>query len=538
MHLNGFSVAVGTRRLALLALLLAAAVAAPAVSTAASRELRVAVGSFSGELIDPIHGGVGMSAFQSPMFDYLVSFDRDMNIVPALAQSWSVSSDGRTYRFVLREDVRWHDGSAFTSSDVVHHFKVRLLKGTAPYVGPLLAALEDVVSRAPNEVEFRLRKPWPDFLAHLTPGNTSLGAITPKSYSMKVGEAVFADRPLGTGPYRLIERVRGSHFRFEAHPHPFRKTPAFRYLRLILAPEESTRIAMLKRGDVDIIEITPDSIRYLEAQGRQILRIPDSFMTFIGFIGTWEPRAQALNIPTRYANTDVRRALSMAIDREAIVKYLLNGAGSTASVFPMFRGGYGWDEQMVREATVPYDPRGARALLARAGYARGLSLKLYAVPLPGLSWSATLAEVIADYWRQVGVDVEIVSTELGASLPIFYGRPDSALGSAFLYRTTRSVFPIGLIQNYVVAEGRAQFALVNWGAAYASLNATLSPLERETAYRKFLKDLAGTQTLLPLFNMDVTYAASAELEGWNPVRGWPSIGMSFEYFSPRKGRGP
>lgn len=497
---------------------------------ARSEELRVAIGSFAGDLADPIDGGVAASVYQAPMFDHLLSFDRQMNLVPALAESWTVSADGRRYRFKLREDVFWHDGTRFDSRDVVHHFTQRLREGTAPYIAPFLAALDSVRADGPYAVEFRLREPWPDFLAHLSPGNTAFGAITPRDYSMRVGRSGFAAWPIGTGPFRLVERVRGQSYRYEAVAHPFRPRPGFRGLRVILVPEESTRLAMLKRGDIDIAEISPDSINWLSRDGQRILRIRDSFMTFVGFIGTWDARARRPTVAT--GDPEVRRALGMAIDREALVRHLLSGAGSPAAVFPLFRDGYAWDPQLLSRHAPVYDPTEARRLLQRAAKGRRLKVTIYAAPLPGLSWASTLAEVIADYWRKVGVDVEVVATELGASLPLFYTRPDRAIGNAFIYRTTRSVFPIGLIQNYVVSEGRSQFAFVDWDDRYAALNGLVDPSARESGFKNLIDDLANTHTILPLFNMDVTYAASPRVGNWAPVNGWPSIGLSLEYFRP------
>lgn len=499
-------------------------------SAARAQELRIAIGSFAGDLADPIDGGVAASVYQAPMFDHLVSFDRRMNLVPALAQSWTVSTDGRTYRFKLREDVRWHDGSRFEARDVVHHFTERLREGTAPYIAPFLATIETVRSDGPFAVEFVLKAPWPDFLAHLSPGNTAFGAITPRDYSIRVGRAGFAARPIGTGPYRLIERVRGQSYLYEAVEHPFRPKPGFRFLRVMLVPEESTRLAMLKRGDIDIAEISPDSIRWSQRDGQRILRISDSFMTFVGFIGTWDERSTRFGVAS--SDPEVRRALSLAIDREALVRYMLSGAGSPAAVFPLFRDGYGWDPQLIAEQATPFDPVKARQILQRVSQGRQLHVTLYAAPLPGLSWAATLAEVVADYWRKAGVQVDVVATELGASLPLFYQRPDRAIGNAFIYRSTRSVFPIGLIQNYVVSEGRSQFAFVNWDQRYAALNSLTDPMAREMEFKRMVTDLAASHTILPLFNMDVTYAASARVQNWAPVNGWPSIGLSLEYFRP------
>lgn len=499
---------------------------------AISDELRIGVGSFSGDVADPIHGGVGMATYQVPVFDFLVSFDREMRIVPALAESWAVSEDQRRYRFSLRQDVLWHDGEKFTAHDVVHHFTVRLREGTAPYIAPFLRRLDRLEALDDYTVEFALDAAWPDFLAHLTPGNTSLGAITPKHLTKRIGSARFSELPTGTGPWRMVERVRGARFVFEAVEHPFRPRPGFDRMVVQLVPEESTRIAMLRRGDLDLIEIGPDSIEWLRARGFQILGIQDSFMTFVAFIGVWEEEAERRGLPTRLENVAVREALSRAIDRAAIVTYLLRGAGEPAGLFPLFNGGFGWNAELSEAALVPYDPEGARQLLESQGLGEGFRLKLFASPLPGLPWSGVLAEVIADYWRRIGVTVDIVTSEIGATLPIFYGRPPEALGSAMIYRTTRSVFPIGLIQNYVVAEGRAQFAFIDWPMEHAELDAQLEPGRREEAYQSFLGRWNDTRTLLPLFYMDITFAARPGLSGWRPVRGWPSLGLSLEYLQP------
>lgn len=497
----------------------------------AASELRVAVTSFAGELTDPIHGGLGMSSFQGPMYDYLVGFDREMRIVPALAERWTISPDRRSYTFELRSDVEWHNGDPFDADDVRHHFDVRLRDATAPYSGQFLQKIERIEVLGSHTIRFTLREAWPDFLAHLSPGNTTLGAITPRRYIEEVGERAFAREPVGTGPYELVEHERGSYFRYRARSrHAFREQPAFEYLKIMLVPEESTRIAMLRRGEVDLIETTPDSVEPLRRLGYQPLRIPDSYMAFVAFVGIWEPRAEATGAPTRMSQTGVRRALSLAIDRQAITEHLLADAGRPAALFPVFPGGYGWSEAAA-SVEAPYDPERARRLLAEAGYDRGFRLKLYAMPLPGFDWSRTLAEVIAHYWREVGVEVDLVSMEIGAALPVLYSRPDSALGSAFVYRTTRSVFPIGVLQNYVVAEGPAQFAILDWPERYAELNAVTEPGQRERAFEQFAASMGEQNALIPLFYGDMTFAARPDLEGWEPVTGWPSIGFSLEQLS-------
>ena len=113
----------------------------------------------------------------------------------------------------------------------------------------------------------------------------------------------------------MIEHKTGSYFLYEAvSGHPYRPTPGFDRLRVILVPEESTRVAMLKRGEVDLADIGFDSAKEILASGNQVLDVPNSIVVFVSFLGTWEERAKTLNRATAIRN--VRKALATAIDRE------------------------------------------------------------------------------------------------------------------------------------------------------------------------------------------------------------------------------
>lgn len=500
--------------------------AAPAFA----KDLTVAYSSFSGELIDPINGGLANQIHQMPTFDYLVTFDSKMKFAPGLAESWTLSDDGLTYTFILRKGVKWHNGDAFTSADVEAHIK-RLEGGTAPYIGTLLKAIKSIETPDAHTVVFHLNAPFPDMLGYLSPANTTLGAITPKNYIEKVGVQEFQNTLVGTGPWKLVERKKGASFLFErTGEHAFRPIPSFERLRVIQVPEASTRIAMIQRGEADLIDIDPDAVERVQAAGGQVFEVPTSVMPFISFVGVWTDRAEELKVPTR--DPRVRHALSMAIDRQELVDFLIGGRGAVATTFPTFPGGFGYDEAWDKANAVPFDPEGAKKLLAEAGYPDGFKLKFYTLPLGGAPWLPKMAEAVIQYWKAIGVEVELVVTDSGAALPVFYGRGDEAIGAAYTYRTTKSVFPVGAVSNYLMAEGKSQLAVMNWDEDYLRVAAVTEPAEREAAFKDIIHRLKDSYAMIPVIYASALFAGGKDITNWVPVEGWPSPSISYDSLKP------
>jgi peptide/nickel transport system substrate-binding protein len=167
---------------------------------------------------------------------------------PSLAESWSVSRDGLAYEFVLRKNARFHDGSPVTSEDV--KFSFERYRGTASKAfKERVAAVE---TPDPGRVRFRLKQPWPDFLTFYSSA-TGAGWIVPKKYVERVTDAGFQKAPIGAGPYRFVSSTPGVEMVFEAFEQYWRKPPSIKRLVFRVIPDEATRLAALKRGEVDIV---------------------------------------------------------------------------------------------------------------------------------------------------------------------------------------------------------------------------------------------------------------------------------------------
>ncbi len=195
------------------------------------------------------------------MHDALVKFMPGAPQGKSLAESWLVSKDGLVYEFVLRKGVTFHNGDPVTADDVKFSFE-RYRGAAAKLLKDRVAAVEIV---DPHKMRFRLKKPWLDFMTFFATPATGAAWIVPKKYVEKVGEDGFKKAPVGAGPYRFVSFKPGVELVLEAYEGYWRKAPAVKRLVFRVIPDESTRLAALKRGEVDM------SVRDIKAPSRKFL---------------------------------------------------------------------------------------------------------------------------------------------------------------------------------------------------------------------------------------------------------------------------
>jgi peptide/nickel transport system substrate-binding protein len=227
---------------------------------------------------------------------------------PSLAESWSVSKDGLAYEFVLRKGARFHNGDPVTAEDV--KFSFERYRGAANKT--LKERVVAVETPDPDRIRFRLKQPWPDFVAFYT-GATGAGWIVPKKYVEKVGDEGFKKAPVGAGPYRFVSFAPGVELTMEAFDQYWRKTPNVKRLVFRVIPDESTRLAALKRGEIDVVY----SIRGALAQ--ELQRTPGLSLKPTLVQGTqWIYFADQWDSKSPWHDRRVRLAANYAIDRRAI----------------------------------------------------------------------------------------------------------------------------------------------------------------------------------------------------------------------------
>ena len=167
---------------------------------------------------------------------------------PSLAESWQISPDGRVYDFMLRKGVKFHNGDPLTSEDVKFSFD-RYRGANAKQLKDRVAAVE---TPGPLQVRFRLKNPWPDFMTFYTAASGA-GWIVPKKYVEKVGDEGYKKAPIGAGPYKFVSFSPGVELVMEAFDGYWRKTPNVKRFVFKVINDESTRLAALKRGEIDIV---------------------------------------------------------------------------------------------------------------------------------------------------------------------------------------------------------------------------------------------------------------------------------------------
>src|SRR5499425_744283 len=167
---------------------------------------------------------------------------------PSLAASFTQSKDGLTYEFVIRKGVKFHNGDPVTAADV--KFSFERYKGSGAKI--LKERVREIQAVEPNRVRVHLREPWPDFMSFYGTTATGAGWIVPKAYVEKVGDDGFKRAPVGAGPYKFVSFNPGIELVMEAFDGYWRKTPNVKRLVFRSLPDETTRAAALKNGEIDI----------------------------------------------------------------------------------------------------------------------------------------------------------------------------------------------------------------------------------------------------------------------------------------------
>jgi peptide/nickel transport system substrate-binding protein len=208
-------------------------------------------------------------------------------MAPSLAESWSVFPDGLVYDFVLRAGVRFHNGDPVSAEDVKFSLE-RYRGGAAATLKARVATVEVVDAR---RLRIRLKQPWPDFLTFYATPATGAAWIVPKRYIERVGEDGFKKAPIGAGPYRFVSFTPGVELGLEAFDGYWRKTPAVKRLVFRSVPDESTRLAMLKRGEADIAYAFRGPLveELRRTPGLTLKATSPTFTEWLTFTEQWDP---------------------------------------------------------------------------------------------------------------------------------------------------------------------------------------------------------------------------------------------------------
>jgi peptide/nickel transport system substrate-binding protein len=314
-------------------------------------------------------------------------------MTPSLAESWTLAKDGVTYEFVIRKNAKFHNGDPVTADDV--KFSFERYKGSGAKL--LKDKVKEIQVAAPNRVRFVLKEPWPDFMAFYGTSATGAGWIVPKKYIERVGEEGFRKAPVGAGPFKLASFTPGIELTLDAFPDYWRKAPQVKRLVMRSIPDEATRAAAVKTGEVDAAYLFGGAIAedLKRSPGVKVVAPLLYGIYWLDFLDQWDPKSP-------WHDRRVRQAASLAIDRQAINQAEMLGLGKAAGAFvpPEF-------DFALRMDPPPYDPKRAKQLMVEAGYPNGFDAGDL-TPLPPYT---SLAEAVGGYLQAIGIRATVRTME-------------------------------------------------------------------------------------------------------------------------------
>ena len=452
------------------------------------------------------------------MFNTLVRYSpEDFSIQPELASSWSVSDDGHTWTFVLRDDVRWHDGVPFTAEDVKFTFdSIMDPNVNAGYHRPSLGDVESVEVVGPHTVQVNLKNVNFDFLPllgdflHIYPKHVLEGQDLNNP-------TAFLDHPIGTGPFKFSGHVLNASYTVVANEDYFKGPPKLASIVFKVLPDTTVQVAQLRTGELDVADrLSASDMAALKGARNVTIYAPATINYWHIFMNNESPLLK---------DARVRQALHYATDRQAIIDQVMDGYGQLAAG-PVSPAMGIWHDPSLQP--YPYDPEQAKALFKEAGWEDTDGDGILDKDLNGdgtrTPWTADIIVIPAEAaWLDIAL---VVQQELKAiGLDVSLSQYDTATGfgkvregNYVLYVGSRGPVPSPIdIRRYYACDSAGnwfRYCNPDVDAAIAQGQQTASLDERRQLYYKAEQLLLRDPPSVVMFYTAGLQAVSNAVTGW------------------------
>jgi peptide/nickel transport system substrate-binding protein len=469
--------------------------------------------------LDPIHTDIGETVkVLVNVYDTLVTYDDvKAELVPSLAESWSVSDDGKQWTFQLRQDVLFHDGTPFHAEAVVFSME-RLIQQSHAHVydsavpyRPSFQFVEKVSAKSEHEVVFDLKAPSAIFLQNLAMFPASVVSPT----AVKQWKKEYGEHPAGTGPFKLLAWKRDQQLVLEAFEKHWRGPPGVPRIIFLPIHDQATRVQQIKRGEVHIAdEIPADEIETLATlPGIVVQEQKQSMNTVYLSMQTQKP---PLN------HVDVRRAIAQAIDKKRFVELQYRGHALPAkSIVPPSMWAH-----YAEGVDYAFDPAAAKQLLESAAKQGNfplpleLSLHVMAQSRPYLPEPSMAAAFIKDSLAAIGIKVTIHQQDVNQHFPyLMAGKHELGLSGWTSDNNDPDNFLYSLLDSDNISEHGNNLSKYDQPRVHELLKSAQTEMDRERRLAMYLEAQQQIQSdvpLIPLAHAFVRVTQREQVRGFMP----------------------
>ena len=495
--------------------------------------LRVALASFGTETLDPSMDGSSGLQYHGHMFDHLLGATPDGQLSTDIGalRSWETNSDATVFTLNLKENILWHDGRGVTSQDIefsmAHYAREAATCGGCPGLNASLDHVEIV-----DKYTARLHLTSPDVtFMHRLGSVVGDMPLLPQLSDGSTDDDRFQESPVGSGPWKYSGRTLGETIEYTANLNYWNaeRLPGFKRLQLIQVPDPEMRVALLRNGTVDISPVKHTDIESLKAQDFVIAGPRYVTATTMRLFMGYDPAFLT-------SNPKFREALVLGMDLESIVTSIYSPEAASiptgSTLFSPFSDGF-----VPELPSYPFNPERARALLLEAGYADE-PVDLFSIVAYGITEMPQMNEMIAEQWRDIGLNVRVIPTDFPQVLARYASRPQTFDGDspAPLFHGALPGQPnvVSSVRRYMTSSEDGVMSYHDLEAGdriYAELLALADPVEREQRLKDLNRELYEQYWAADIVWRHDVFGLSPAIEDWEPTDG-TSSDLHFETVMP------
>ena len=471
------------------------------------------------------------------VFDRLVEVevkDGKSEIVPSLAKTWDISEDGKTYILHLMEGVKFHNGEDFKADDVVYSLNrivtvqgavnsgfVSQIEGFDELTNGVATELSGVKAIDDYTIEIKLKEPYAGFMASLAAAPVSI--LDEKTTTMAGDKfGIEPEFTVGTGPFKLKEWKLNEGIELVKNENYWKEAPKIDGVEIKVVPDTETQNIMYRNGELDILDLDymVDYIpTYKQEFKDNLVSVPRVGITYFTFNENIEP----LN------NVNIRKALSMAIDRQAIVDSMYNGTASIENgIFP--KGLIGHNENI---EAIEYNTEKAKEILAAEGYPNGFDMEI-AIDSASSDTTKSVLEIISEQLSEIGVNASLKTYDESTWLAT---RKAGELGSFMSIWTADYNDPDNFIYTFFGTDENTKLRSLNYKDKevidrVAKARAIINEDERIKEYQALEKKIISEdRAWLPMYAKEHYFALGKNISNFTP--NWAGI-SDMQFYSIKK----